>query len=148
MGFRQMSKKIAQKKDDIIARIRADLESTPVTARMESAREIVIGSVDSIHARIRSGERIQDIHPIINARLEAENRPKITLQTFGKYWREARNSAGLPRIKDSGPKSGGKAQLKSKTANPSPAGNTKLKHSSMQIKNDTTSDFRTDPDDI
>lgn len=143
-----MTKKNVKKKGDIIERLRADLQSAPATSRRESAKEIVVGCVDIIYARVRSGERIADIHKIINAGLEAENRAEITLKTFVKYWCEARNSAGLAPIKNSGPKSDGKTQLKSKIASPSPEANTKPKDSSMQIKNDTASDFRTDPDNI
>lgn len=143
-----MSKKIISENNNnnILFRMRSDLESAPTTARQESARKIIAGSVDLIHARMRSGERIADIHPIINSRLERENRPKITLRTFSKYLSEARNLAGLPKIKNSGPKAVGNVQFQPKTA--SPAETTKPKQSSLQIKSDTSSDFRTDPDDF
>ncbi len=137
------------KPKNIIDMIKEDLDKSRPKDRSPTTKQIIEGLAEKIHEQLKDGRRLDEVYKIIRARLPEDTR--LTLATFKRYWHEARDAAGLPKIKDSGRKKN--AAPRSSRTRVSPvtpvADQTAIPVGSAEPqRNRTASDFREDPDDI
>lgn len=137
------------KPKNIIDMIKEDLDKSRPKDRSPTTKQIIEGLAGTIHERLKVGTRLDDIYEIIHARLPEDTR--MSLSTFKRYWNEARDAAGLPKIKNSGRKknaavrsSGSQVAHVTSTVDQTATRGT----SSTTRQNRTSGDFREDPDDI
>lgn len=126
--------------------IKKDLAKSQPKDRISTTRQIIEELVHDIYAQLKQGARLDDVYEIIRVKLPEE--AKMTLATFKKYWREARDSAGLPKIKNSGRKANNIATQKSITDNAKVEQRDTNTVTKISTEHDTSGDFREDPDDI
>jgi uncharacterized short protein YbdD (DUF466 family) len=130
----------------LIDDIKKDLARSKLKDRKMTSKNIIEELVEDIHTQLMAGSRLDDVYEIIKKKLPDE--VKMSLSTFKRYWREARDDAGLSKIKNSG--------RKKKEPSPSTPKNQNLdnltKATSIDTKQlsqkDTSSDFRDDPENI
>jgi len=134
------------KPKSIVETIREDLAKSSPKVINPTARQIMEGLAVDIDAQVKKGMRLDDIYDIIRAGLPEDR--KMTRSTFKRYWREARDAAGLPKIKNSGkkkdpaprPSNAPVAPAEQQTARPAKAFATQ--------RTRTSGDFRQDPEDF
>lgn len=85
---------------NLIDDIKKDLAKFSPADRKMTSKQIIEELVEDIYAQLKSGARLDDIYAIISKKLTDET--KMSLSTFKRYWREARDGAGLSKIKNSG----------------------------------------------
>ena len=118
--------------------IRKDLKRSGTEDLELTSREIVFDLAPDIHEQMRAGAKLMSLYAIVKAKLPAE--AKLSEATFKKYWRDRAGRTGLAPIKASGRKGPRKT-----VAEPQP----NAKHEDRKTRAvDTSSDFRTDPEDI
>ncbi|WP_281969128.1 hypothetical protein [Roseovarius nanhaiticus] len=118
--------------------IRKDLEKSGAGERELTSKEIVLALAPDIHKQMLAGAKLMSLYEIVRAKLPEET--KLSKSTFKKYWRIARDELKLKPIKASGPKGPRKP-----VAKPQQNAN----HEDRKTRAvDTSSDFRTDPEDI
>lgn len=127
---------------NIVEDIKKELARVRPKERPKTTKEIIGSLVEDIHAQMKWGARLDDVYTIIRARLPEET--KLTLTTFKRYWREARDLHGLSKMKNSG---------KKKIRDVKPTVPQDFSHmvdaSVPKVRSiETSSDFREDPDDI
>ena len=127
---------------DLIESIRKDLKKSRIEEPRTTSKQVVEQLVEDIHAHLKAGARLEDVHEVISARLTDDT--KMTLNTFKRYWREARDAAGLPKIRNSGRKK----RLLHTNEPGKMEGTTRNQDSARNTSKDTSSDFREDPDNI
>lgn len=131
---------------NIIDMIKEDLDKSRPKDRNPTTKQIVEGLAEKIHEHLKDGRRLDEIYEIVHARLPEDTR--MTRSTFKRYWHEARDSAGLPKIKDSGRKKN--AAPRPSTAPVAPA-EQRTDHPAKSIATQgtrTSGDFRHDPEDF
>lgn len=137
------------KPKNIIDMIKEDLDKSRPKDRNPTTKQIIEGLAGKIHEQLKDGRRLDDIYEIIHARLPEDTR--MSLSTFKRYWHEARDAAGLPKIKNSGRKKNAAVRSsRSQVAHVTPTADQTATRgtSSTTRQNRTSGDFREDPDDI
>lgn len=137
------------KPKNIIELIKEDLDKSRPKDGNPTTKQIVEALAEKIHAQLKDGRRLDEVYKIIRARLPEDTR--LTLTTFKRYWREARDSAGLSKIKNSGRRKDAAPQSNaSAVATVTPVATQTVIPDKFPTtrRNRTSDDFRHDPDDI
>ena len=122
--------------------IKKDLAKAQPKSRPPTVKQILEGAAADIHAHLKQGARLDDVYLIIRARLPEDT--KLSLNTFKKYWREARETAGLSKIKNSGRK-----KKEENTSIEKRMIHVVTREAGAKITDrNTESDFREDPDNV
>ena len=101
----------------ILAEIRKDLKKSSPPEPVVTSRQIVMELAPMIHDQLRKGMTLASIYPIISARLL--DKSKLSATTFRRYWREAREETGLPKVRETIRKDRGKTHAETrKTTRP------------------------------
>jgi uncharacterized short protein YbdD (DUF466 family) len=130
----------------LIDDIKKDLARSKLKDRKMTSKNIIEELVEDIHTQLMAGSRLDDVYEIIKKKLPDE--VKMSLSTFKRYWREARDDAGLSKIKNSGRKKKEPLPSTPEISNR----DSSIKQTSIDTKKlsqkDTSSDFREDPENI
>lgn len=131
----------------IIEILREDLAKSSPKVSNPTAKQIMEGLAVDIDAQVKKNDmRLDDIYDIIRAGLPEDR--KMTRSTFKRYWREARDAAGLPKIKNSGKKKDPAPRPSSAPVAPAAEQTSIPGRAFAQQRSRTSGDFRQDPDDI
>lgn len=134
------------KPKSIVESIREDLAKSKSKVSNPTVKQIMEELAADIDAQVKKGMRLDDIYDIIRAGLPEDR--KMTRSTFMRYWREARDAAGLPKIKNSGRRKEPALRTNNSPAAPA-AKQTAISAQSFTTQLSRTSgDFRHDPDDF
>lgn len=128
--------------DSIVKAIRKDMAKLKPPPGQNSTRKIIDNLVDDIHRNLKNGMHLADVYHVIRQHLPADTR--LSLGTFKQYWRDARDAAGLPKIKNSGPRKSSQTS----SQNPDVKKIIPREYNKSNLDNDTSGDFRVDPEDI
>lgn len=131
---------------NILNDIKKDLARSRPKERNLTGKRIVEELAEDIHTQLKAGARLDDVYEIIRRKLPDET--KLTLTTFKRYWREARDAAGLPRIKNSGRRKAAPPREEAPASISSGAPQKAQEPITRTGSRDTSGDFRPDPDDI
>ncbi|TGD61570.1 hypothetical protein EYC08_18290 [Tabrizicola sp. WMC-M-20] len=134
------------KPKSIVETIREVLAKSSPKVSNPTAKQIMEGLAVDIDAQVKKGMRLDDIYDIIRAGLPEDR--KMTRSTFRRYWREARDAAGLPKIKNSGKKKEPVPRPSSAPVAPAAEQTAIPDRAFAQQRTRTSSDFRHDPDDF
>ena len=117
---------------NILAEIRKDLKKASPPEPEVTSRQLVQDLAPMIHERLRKGMTLANIYPIIVARLPEKS--KLSATTFRRYWREAREETGLPKVREARITDRGKTHTGTRKTTPS------------RKISQTNDDFRNDPE--
>lgn len=120
-------------------------KARPKETRM-TTKQIIEDLAEDINAQLKKGLRLDEVYEIIRQKLPDDTR--MTLTTFKRYWREARDAAGLPKIRKSGRKNTSPSPARDPAQAAAKPDRAPLETPSPTGARDTSSDFREDPDDI
>lgn len=134
------------KSKSIVDDIRKALKETRPAERKKTSRIIIGELAKDIHSELQAGRRLDEVYQIIKGKMPDET--KLTLNTFKKYWREAREEANLGKIKGSGQKTAKKLPEEKPHSTDKQIQEDTPEATSKTTTRDTSNDFRDDPDDI
>ena len=126
--------------------IRKDLQKALPNDPVPSARQIVEELAPDIYDQVKQGARLKDVYRLIRAKLP--ERMQLTEATFLRYWREARDAADLPKIRNSGRKKTTKTPPHIKANAPQIIPQNTSRPTRPLSAKATSNDFRDDPEDI